>query len=466
MSQMIRRRAFLRGALGAASGVLLRIPAGYAGESPSGDWLVGEGVVDSTPPLGIELGGFHRKPGNERRVEGIRQATAVRALAMRQGDVATVLLSIDIAGTSDEVARRIQQRVGEALSIPAAHVRVCSTHTHSMPAFCYLRQWGAIPTEYVASVERFCVEAAKRAWDDLAPAKLRVGKSRTVGGNFNRTTSNYKKDDQFGPDSTDAERWLDTMLHVLQFERTGGKSDLLWYHFSAHPVCYADGLAGPDWPGIVLDRVKASHGVAPVFLQGHAGDVNPGDGNPWIGDPDKTAEAVHAAIGRAVSDLRDVTVPAIRVRSATYGVELDLDRYQAWLKRYRETPDQCTSGEWVDEGFAKDWYEGNSAKPRKDRQLTVAISAMQLGELGLAFHPSELYSYYGLAIRRQSPTPDTLVVGYTDGLIGYLTDPAAYASGEYAALTVPKIVDFPPFTPTAAAGLADAVVRLLRETTV
>ncbi|MEZ6079909.1 MAG: hypothetical protein R3C56_30820 [Pirellulaceae bacterium] len=33
------------------------------------------------------------------------------------------------------------------------------------------------------------------------------------------------------------------------------------------------------------------------------------------------------------------------------------------------------------------------------------------------------------------------MVGYTDGLIGYLTDAAAYRNGEYEALTVPKILD-------------------------
>ena len=94
------------------------------------------------------------------------------------------------------------------------------------------------------------------------------------------------------------------------------------------------------------------------------------------------------------------------------------------------------------------------------------ISAMQIGDVGLAFHPSELYSYYGLAIQRSSPLPETIVVGYTDGLIGYLTDPAAYRNGEYAALTVPKILDIPPFTPTAAAALTAAVVQLIVRTVV
>ena len=70
----------------------------------------------------------------------------------------------------------------------------------------------------------------------------------------------------------------------------------------------------------------------------------------------------------------------------------------------------------------------------------------QLGEVGLLFHPAELYSYYGLEIRRDSPFENTLVFGYTDDFIGYLTDPNAYETSEYAAIVVPKITDLPPFT--------------------
>ena len=60
-----------------------------------------------------------------------------------------------------------------------------------------------------------------------------------------------------------------------------------------------------------------------------------------------------------------------------------------------------------------------------------------------------------------SPLADTLVIGYTDDMIGYLPDPNAYKAGEYSAITVPKIVDLPPFVPTAARTLTGAAVAML-----
>jgi hypothetical protein len=55
------------------------------------------------------------------------------------------------------------------------------------------------------------------------------------------------------------------------------------------------------------------------------------------------------------------------------------------------------------------------------------------------------------------------VVGYTDGFIGYICDPKAYKAGEYAALTVPKIVDNPPFLPSAGRQMTSAALALLRK---
>ena len=48
----------------------------------------------------------------------------------------------------------------------------------------------------------------------------------------------------------------------------------------------------------------------------------------------------------------------------------------------------------------------------------------------MLFHPGELYSYYGLAIRRDSPLRDTLVVGCADGSHRLPARPRAYELGE------------------------------------
>ena len=56
----------------------------------------GEGIADITPPLGIELAGFHKPPGKERRITGIRQPTAARALVLRTSGTQAAIVVLDV----------------------------------------------------------------------------------------------------------------------------------------------------------------------------------------------------------------------------------------------------------------------------------------------------------------------------------------------------------------------------------
>lgn len=458
----MQRRQFFSAMVGATAALGATSAKAVAADSLS----AGEGVADITPPLGVELAGFHRPPGRERRAEGIRQLCEVRALVLASGPTQVVICSLDALGVSEAMTVRIQRAAAKRTGIPAGNIHVATTHDHSMPTFKKIRQWGAMPPEFVATVEQRTVEAIVAAQADLAPAELSLGKCRVPGGNHNRTVKKgvARTDAEFGPQSTDAERWLDTMLHALVFRRAGKKPDLVWYHFSAHAVCYADEQAGPDWPGEVALEIHNQLGLRPSFLQGHIGDVNPGNGSDWRGEIRQTVAAMTPALKQAIAAASPQRVNYLRTCSTRFNVPLDMERFEQWIDEYRRDPNQCKSGRWVDAGFAADWYRGNQKRDRNLKHLPITLSAIQLGPVGMLLHPAELYSYYGLAIRRDSPFHDTLVVGCADGSIGYLPDPAAYQLGEYSALVVPKIVDFPPFQPTAARELAAAAIALLKRT--
>jgi hypothetical protein len=222
-------------------------------------------------------------------------------------------------------------------------------------------------------------------------------------------------------------------------------------------------LAGPDWPGLVEDLVEEKLGIKPSYLQGHCGDVNAGDADHWIGTAENTANPVAAAICEAVNTSKTVGRDLLGSITQACPLRLDMDRFGQWLAAYREDPSKCSSGPWVDARFAQAWFEDSSKRDMTQTDLKVPLTAMQLGDVGLVFHPAELYSCYGLTIRRDSPFENTLVVGYTDDIIGYLPDPKAYAAGEYSAITVPKILDLPPYVPTAARGLAASAVAALKQ---
>lgn len=433
------------------------------GRSEAAGFRVGEGRAEISPPAGTELAGFHKPPGQERRAKGVRQESFARALVISAGETEVALVSLDVAAVSLEFSNTARAEIARRTGLPAGNVRITATHTHSMPSLRRLRQWGDLSPEYAATVSRKAADAVEIARRDLSPAEFRFGKARVVGGNFNRTTKTWKTDDVFSAQSTDQDRWLDTTLHALHFVRQEPRKSLLWYQFSAHAVCYGDDRTGPDWPGHVSEKVTKAIGLAPSFLPGHCGDVNPGDGTPWIGNPEETSDAVSTALLAAVRSARVVKVDTLAQVRDEVDMPLDVEGLREELEVYRTDPSKCVKGEWVDAGFSRDWHDDLSKWDLKRTVYRAPLTALRLGDVALLFHPSELYSYYGLAIRRDSPYRDTVVVGYTDDLIGYLTDPAAYKSREYAARVVPKLLGLPRFRPEAARTLSEAALQLLKK---
>ncbi len=425
--------------------------------------FAGEGRADITPPNGTVLAGFHFTPGNERVVTGVRQPPQTRALALRVGESTALILSLEILAVSQEFTKSLQQRIALKTGVKADHIRVCATHTHSMPTFREFLQWGSVSKSYMELVAERTEAAAVAAIADLSEADCYFGTQNVTGGNFNRTTPNWKTDEAFTAESTDDERWLDTRLQALYFQRADGKRPLLWYPFSAHPVVFGDGNAGPDWPGIVASRISGADGAEPGYLQGHIGDVNPGDGTPWIGDPEETASAIAPALHFATGHGDIVEVDALRIVNGTALLPYDLDRFKKQRETYAADPAKCADGEWVDAGFAKAWSEEAAKWDLSVTAYSAPISAMRLGSLLLLFHPSELYSYYGIKLRVSAPTPNVLVVGYCDDFVGYLTDPKAYTNGEYAAVVVPKILGLPPFSEDAARRFTNQCQELLNK---
>ncbi|MCX7427261.1 MAG: hypothetical protein NTW96_16735 [Planctomycetia bacterium] len=52
-------------------------------------------------------------------------------------------------------------------------------------------------------------------------------------------------------------------------------------------------------------------------------------------------------------------VACLRARSTRFNVPFDMERFAQWVDEYRRDPSKCKSKQWVDAGFAADWYRGN-----------------------------------------------------------------------------------------------------------
>ena len=432
-----------------AAGLTLLLASSLASATDTAaQLLVGEGVVDISPPLGTALGGFHYSdPTRPRVTTAIHYPPEVRALVLSRGEMVMAMISFDMLNVSFDMVRDVQTRIESQLGIPAKHVRICATHAHSMPSIAFNRHWGDNNPEYEAMVSRTMVQAVQVALKDRSPTRLFVGTARAAGANANRTVrSGARVDTEFTADSTEQDRWVDASLHVLHFERANGKRNLLWYNFAAHPTTYGgSGAAGPGWPGVVQQRLRAAFGVSASYLQGHIGDISPTG-------REQTATLVTAAIIDAVESAREVKVDVLRVATQSVALPFDLATFRKNIAQHQDSS-----------LFDRDWYQTFASRYDFNKTtLPITLAAVRLGDIAVLFHPAELYTVYGLEIQRDSPYRKTLVVGYADGYVGYVPDKNAYLRNEYAAAKVPRILNYPPFQSDVGAVLSAAARELLQ----
>jgi len=459
----IGRRGFLS-ACGCSAALAALRPAAAAIAADC-DLLAGQGTVDVTPPLGITMGGFHFPPGNRRVIEGVRQRSFARVLMVQAGGEQLALVSLPTLNASRAFVERVQQSIAEAVDIPPLSVRVCASHSHSMPTIAFNRQWGDQHPDYFDTLVAGLTKASCDARDDMSAAALYVGAAVAEQANANRTTETWKTEDLFDSQATAEDRWLDRRVNALHFERPGAQTNLLWYHFSAHPTCFTDRQCGPDWPGAVEADYSDLDRIAPAFLQGHIGDVSPGGGG--LGNAAQTSFHICRALPRAVLAARRVRADTLRVASRQINLPVDIELLKQQMEAYRSACPADPADGWYagyPGCFERDWYENFAIHYDQSRdQLPTTIAAIRIGDLAMVFHPAELYSYYGLAIERAVASRHVIVVGYAEDYVGYVPDPRAFRDQEYAAITVPKILNYPPFATTVGDRLVEQAAALVAD---
>ena len=135
--------------------------------------------TDVTPELGTLLMGY---PTPDRKAEAIRDCLQANALVLRQGDTAAVLLSLTVCIVDDAEVEAIRRGVAERIDVPAEHVTVCATQTHSAPCTQDVWGWCNKDRAYIERMVDGSVEAAVNAAREVHPVRLGIGTDRSEVG--------------------------------------------------------------------------------------------------------------------------------------------------------------------------------------------------------------------------------------------------------------------------------------------
>ena len=114
------------------------------------------------------------------------------------------------------------------------------------------------------------------------------------------------------------------------------------------------------------------------------------------------------------------------------------------------------SSNFVEECYAREALAIHEAFPTES-EIPVEAQAMRVGRVGIVSNPAELFVEPGLAIKHGSPLQPAFVVGYANGMCGYVPTARAFDEGGYE----PRLARSSRLVPEAAEQIVAASLRVL-----
>ena len=192
-----------------------------------------------------------------------------RLAVLDAGNAAVIVIALDACWITESVAHLFQEQFAPAIGIPAGHILLCASHSHTAPplamddAYAHWTQW-------VLETLRAAVPAA---WAGRRPARAGAGYGYRFGVCFNRRLPQADTRTKFVRDHIEGRtnpRPIDPNIGVLRIDEASGKLMGVLMNFAAHPATLINHPeVSPDFPGFMCDYVERRRsGAVAAFLQG------------------------------------------------------------------------------------------------------------------------------------------------------------------------------------------------------
>lgn len=426
-----------------------------------------ENITPSTP---VGLTGYGNT--SERIYKNVLDFIYLTCVAITDADDNTVLLfTVDMGNMLMASSKTIRTKASSVTGVPVENITVSSTHSHSVPEF------GAVSSLIISGTEK----AAKAAMEDREYADMYIGDTNTVGLNFVR---HYVMDDgsvvgdNFGDPTgktyvshtTEA----DSQLQLMQFKRDGGKKDVILANWQSHPHItggFSKYDLSADIVGAFREYMEKETCCLFAYYQGAAGNINPtskiAGENANTSNPRNYRLHGELLTGHAKEALAAATPlepGVIKVHTEDFVADYfhgdgELTNYASLvIAYYDEGHTPAETKKYAEQYGIHSIFHARAISNRSVHGQTgiIPITTIQIGSVGLATIPGELFDTCGVYIKENSPYDMTFVMGYCNDSVGYLPSEFAFGHGSYE-------VDISNFAPGTAEKLAQRHVELLKQ---
>lgn len=374
------------------------------------------------------------------------QATCV---AFKEGDTTVLMYSQDLIRSTASWIKEVRNQITQKLGIPAEHIMISATHTHSAPD----------STKNIPSIQNYrtlyiaqMVKAAEKAVADLAPATLSGTKTdaelnyirhyRMVDGSY--SGSNFG---DWSLKIEDHARDNDPGMQLVKITREGDKKDILMVNWQAHP-CNTGGVEkldiSADYIAPLRDKIEADTGMHFIYFLGACGDQNATsrlEDHHGLEHQEYGQKLAQYAID-ALPNLQPIEGSGIKNTQVIYEgpVNHDDEHLQAEAQQVKAAYE--AGGRDAGNAVAKKLgissvYHASAilARPSRPQTTTMEINAIRVGGMAFITAPIEMFAAHGSHIKENSPFGITFVLTCANDAKGYIPTADAYDYGCYESYT-------------------------------
>lgn len=368
----------------------------------------------------------------------------VSAWAYEAGENSFIWAALDIILVSEQDCEAVRKAVAEKTGV--RNVMISATHAHTGPTMRdnSSKYFALLDTEHIDIINAAIIEACTEAWNRREETGMCYASCEEAACVHNRRYLMENGESMMHPGFPGFPGRLmkegpeDPQLQVIWFVQ-GEQPVGIIVNYSSHPsLLYGKRIVSADYVGVLRRTLQEVYGPVPVlFLQGCSGNTCTIDhefGTDW-GDPLEHAERAGRVLAADV--IRMMNLP--HEVSACEDVSVFHDRT---VVRYREPlPEHVAMAEKVFSDYAKDPSSfakldvaqkalANRTRTLLERrkisqEVSVPITAVRIGDIGILTNPAELFVEYQLEIKKQLGGR-TLCVELTDGFISYIPTKQAY----------------------------------------
>jgi neutral ceramidase len=417
------------GVTGIVRSIMVAIAVAGAATCQTGGLKLGTGTSVVTPFLDESIAGYYY----DRTADGVHDDLYAKALLIDNGTDRIVLVACDLVRMPKAAVEDARRRIERRLGIPADHVLISATHSHTGPK---------LSGESIALLARRIADSVVTANGNLKEARLFVATEQEASLPHSRR---YLMKDRttvtnpgfLNPNVLEAVGPTDPRVPVVYAEDERGQAIMTWVNYAMHLDTVGGTLISADYAyylARLLARVKGTD-MLTIFTIGAAGNINhwdvrrPGP-QRGLAEAQRLGEVLGAAVLKAYTHMEAVSSPAVRAIAETIELAVPMvtaEQVAAARKLLTQPPPR-------DVDFSLDRVNAGrivSVAELGGRGLFAEIQVLAVGPIAFVGIPGELFSELGIEIQRASPFPYTFIVGQANDAIGYIPTKAAFEQGGY-----------------------------------